>query len=245
MKSGNKKKLISSGLHKNPRRDQVVSYALQAVERTAALLGPAPLEMMLAAMPLRALLIEGGQGYLNQTARSHNISLEIPLSQSDFLVRHFPRSGIKFGVTVNCIVWGKIVGGFIFTDLNVVTDQNAPLQKVCGSVSDFVEQIVIVVNGDQASRGDVIKYVANKVGFAHVEQERSRKEDIVLDIARSSFGFDDQTNIAFDINGLTRITGPMTAFSPRVDAVLMQIYVTCLCLMKTPQLQNLRSIIDV
>lgn len=242
-KSHHRPKQPKAGLRINRRRDQLVSYALEAVERTAALTAPTPVEMLLAAMPLRALLVEGGQGYLNQSAQSHGFVLDVPFSPSAFLMSHFPRNSIKVGVTGGCEVWGKIIGGILFADQNVYVDPNVIL-KDSGNVKDFTDQTVIIINGDVATRGHVIKYVANKVGFAHLEQDRSENEYVVLDKARSVFGFNEAgSNMHLNLNELDRIPDPLTAFEARVDAVMFQIYVTCVYLMKTRRLKDLMEIL--
>ena len=232
----------------NHARDQLVSYALQAVEETAILANPTPLEMMLVALPLRALLIEG---YLNKTARSHNIALNVPQPLNDFLLNHTPASDIKFGMCGNVNAWGgKVVGGFLYTRTLGTQGKKWPpnVENRRGTISEFMDQTVLVVNGFKVTRRNVILYVANKVGFAHVSDSSAKPENIALDTARAAFGYDDTASdnlkISYDDRPLHVSRAPFTPHTRRIDSVLMQIFISCKFLRDTPTLQELRQIID-
>lgn len=112
------------------------------------------------------------------------------------------------------------------------------------TLDGFLKQPVFFLEGKRATRGDVIKYVANKAGGVHFDEDRRGTYEL-LDAIRSAVTMKAEGNAAEIRIDLSKLKAPppdeFLVHKNAIDAVFVEVLATCRFLSESDTVRVLRQ----
>jgi hypothetical protein len=227
-------------------RDLTVSMMLGEIERLALLNDVTIGAVMPVIGSIRTLLL---QDVLTHCAKSHGITILLPLAPNDFLDHTLPVECIGTAFGGECIIWdGRLIGGFLSQRCETVSSGSTPGADQPQSIEAFLRQTTVIIDGIKIDRRRVLTYLANK-NWLHFDRRRTDPVDILLDRARVGVTIEAHMNpgrINITLSGvaLPKDPGSDALLGRKLDGVTIQALIVCHLLMKSPQVLALKQIVD-
>jgi len=138
------------------------------------------------------------------------------------LIEFFQSGGTKvFGIEFGC---SMIVNGESHR-LKRILRESDDSDCIELNITSFLRQMVFSFKGDIITRGDIIKYVANKAGSAHYDKNRDKTIDKIRSAVDLKMGEDGIPIIGFNYNSLT-LKDEDVNFEPKpgnIDPVFIEV----------------------
>lgn len=174
---------------------------------------------------LRHLLADG---LLQRAWKAAGLEKEPRIRSVDlatFLQKHYRPHEIRFATAGGARYRGKEVGAiwetFVLPHSRPMVLPNVDPRVVRG-LKEFTESYCMIVHGYPVRRREVVKYIANKLGGAHLDRSRNKPEDRVyqvLDTVAETIKQVDKDAVYFELLSI----GQDIARSPDIDRFLSHV----------------------